>query len=32
MYTEPNNRLQCDILGSYGGEYEDDSFLGYTAV
>jgi hypothetical protein len=22
----------CEISGSYGGEYEDDSLLGYSAI
>jgi hypothetical protein len=27
------NRLQsCEISGSHGGECEDDSFLGYSAM
>jgi hypothetical protein len=29
----PLGRFQiCEISGSYGGGYEDDSLLGYTAV
>jgi hypothetical protein len=25
------NKIKCEILGSHGGEYEDDSLLGYSA-
>jgi hypothetical protein len=31
-FRKKNQLLKCDILGSHGGEYEDDSFLGYSAV
>jgi hypothetical protein len=27
-----NKKKCCEVLGFYGGEYEDDILLGYSAV
>jgi hypothetical protein len=31
-FTEPEGSLPCEISGSHGGKYEDDTFLGYSTV
>jgi hypothetical protein len=31
-FKKKEQPLLCEISGSHGGEYEDNSFLGYSAV
>jgi hypothetical protein len=32
IYSSPKKKTPCEISGSHGVEYEDDSFLEYSAV